>query len=398
MYAKIWNYLRGSVRFQCESIAPERVLNLCAVHEIPFWDVQWQTAERFTLRTTREGARLLEAAATETDAVLQRLDERGAPLVLRRMRRRYVLWAALAAAVVLLWYGNTFIWEFQVTGNDTVPTEKILRALENNGVTIGTRALSFDQEELRNHVLLELGDISWLSVNVKGCTAHVQVVERKRPPEIVDREKRANVVAARAGLVTKVEALDGQAMVMAGSTVTEGQLLISGVAESKSGGVRFMQGRGRVYARTWYELSVRVPLAAEEKAGEGKTATRVALDVGKRRIKIYGKGSMLGASCDKITTNHPLTLPFGLRLPVTLGVETTSSWDTQTAERSAAQARAEGEAQLLRQLDDMLTEGGQVTSTHFSAARQGDTLLVTLSAECAEQIGVSVAVEAEESN
>lgn len=398
MYAKIWNYLRGSVRFQCESIAPERVLNLCAVHEIPFWDVQWQTAERFTLRTTREGARLLETAAAETDAVLQRLDERGAPLVLRRMRRRYVLWAALAAAVVLLWYGNTFIWEFQVTGNDTVPTEKILRALEHNGVTIGTRALSFDQEELRNHVLLELGDISWLSVNVKGCTAHVQVVERKRPPEIVDLEKRANVVAARAGLVTKVEALDGQAMVMAGSTVTEGQLLISGVAESKSGGVRFMQGRGRVYARTWYELSVRVPLAAEEKAGEGKTATRVALDVGKRRIKIYGKGSMLGASCDKITTNHPLTLPFGLRLPVTLVVETTTSWDTQTAERSAAQARAEGEAQLLRQLDDMLTEGGQVTSTHFSAARQGDTLLVTLNAECNEQIGVSVAVEAEESN
>ena len=46
----------------------------------------------------------------------------------------------------------------------------------------------------------------------------------------------------------------------------------------------------------------------------------------------------------------------------------------------------------------MLTEGGQVTSTHFSAARQGDTLLVTLNAECAEQIGVSVAVEAEESN
>ena len=88
MYAKIWNYLRGSVRFQCESIAPERVLNLCAVHEIPFWDVQWQTAERFTLRTTREGARLLEAVAAETDAVLQRLDERGAPLVLRRMRRR----------------------------------------------------------------------------------------------------------------------------------------------------------------------------------------------------------------------------------------------------------------------------------------------------------------------
>lgn len=168
-------------------------------------------------------------------------------------------------------------------------------------------------------MLLELGDISWLSVNVKGCTAHVQVVERKRPPEIVDRNARTNMVAARDGLVTRVEALDGKALVMAGSTVTKGQLLISGVADSKFGVVRFMQGRGRVYARTWYELSVRVPMTAVEKRGEGKTTTRVALDVGKQRIKIYGKGSMLGAGCDKIVTYHPLTLPFGLRLPPDAG-------------------------------------------------------------------------------
>ena len=41
MYAKVWNYLRGSVLFRCESPAPERVLNLCGVYGIPFWDVQW---------------------------------------------------------------------------------------------------------------------------------------------------------------------------------------------------------------------------------------------------------------------------------------------------------------------------------------------------------------------
>ena len=395
MYAKVWNYLRGSVLFQCESPAPERVLNLCGVYGIPFWDVQWETAERFTLRTTRQGAAALEDAAAECGAELRRMEEWGAPTALRRMRRRYVLWGALAAVLALFWYGNTFIWDFQVTGNETVPTEKILRALENSGVTTGTRSLSFNQEELRNHVLLELGDISWLSVNVKGCTAHVQVVERKRPPEIVDRSARTNVVAARDGLVTRVEALDGKALVMAGSTVIKGQLLISGVADSKFGVVRFMQGRGRVYARTWYELSVRVPMTAVEKSGEGKTTTRVALDVGKQRIKIYGKGSMLGAGCDKIVTYHPLTLPFGLRLPLTLAVETTTAYDTQSADRTAAQARAEGEAQLLRQLDDMLTEGGTVTSTRFSTAQQGDMLLVTLAAECYEEIGVSVAVEVE---
>ena len=395
MYAKVWNYLRGAVRFRCQSLAPERVLNLCAVHEIPFWDVKWETPEQFTLYTTREGALRLEEAAAECGAVLRRLEERGAPAALGRMRRRYVLWCALGLLLALYGYGSLFIWDFQVTGNDTVPTEKILRALEHNGVAIGTRSLSFDQEELRNHVLLELGDISWLSVNVKGCTAHVQVVERRRPPEIVDRSRPANVVAARDGLVTKLEALDGRALVAAGAVVTRGQLLISGVSDSPSDGVRFMRGSGRVYARTWYTLSVLVPLTTAEKTGEGETARRVALDVGKQRIKIYGKGSMLGVGCDKIITYHPVTLPFGLRLPLTLVVEETTARDTAAVERTEAQAKAEGQAQLLRQLETMLTEGGTVVRTEFSTARQADGLLVTLAAECAEEIGVSVEVEVE---
>lgn len=395
MYAKIWNYLRGSVLLQCESTAPERVLNLCGVYGIPFWGVTWQTAERFTLYTTRRGAAALEQAAAECGAALHRLEERGAAVAAGRLRRRYVLWGAAALVTVLFWYGSTFIWDFQVTGNDTVPTEKILRAIERCGVTVGTRSLSFDQEVLRNHVLLELPDISWLSVNIRGCTAHVQVVERKRPPEIVDRSVHTNVVAARDGLVTKVEALDGQALVLAGSTVTKGQLLISGVADSRSGGVRFMPGRGRVYARTWYALSVQVPLFAEEKGDAEKSLRRIAVDIGKQRINLYGKGSMLGGNCDKIVTYRPLALPFGLRLPLTLAVEQVTRRHTQAVERTAAQAKAEGEAQLLAQLEAMLTEGGAVTATRFSTARQGEHLLVTLTAECMEQIGIPVEVDAE---
>lgn len=394
MYIRILNDLRGSVLLQCDSPAPERVLNLCAVHGVPFWDVTWQTAERFTMRTTRAGARRLESVAGETGAVLRRLDEQGAPLRLRRMQRRYVLWGALAAVVALFWYGSTFIWGFQVSGNDTVPTEKILRALEHNGVAIGTRSLSFDQETLRNHVLLELDDISWLSVNVKGCTAYVQVVERKRPPQTVPTGP-TNVVAACDGVVTKVEALDGQTLVQKGDTVQAGQLLISGVRDGAFGGVRFMPGLGRIYARTWHTLTASVPLTATEKAGSGTTDTCLALDVGKHRIKICGRGSMLGAGCDKITVYQPLTLPFGLRLPLTLVREEITCRTVETVQRTTAQAEAEGKTQLLHQLEALLNEGDTVTSTQFSTVRQGDTLLVTLVAECSQQIGISAPIQVE---
>lgn len=53
-----------------------------------------------------------------------------------------------------------------------------------------------------------------------------------------------------------------------GDTVTQGQLLISGAVDLDNGGLRWQHGMGRVWARTWYELTAQVPLdgAAEGSA------------------------------------------------------------------------------------------------------------------------------------
>ena len=99
---------------------------------------------------------------------------------------------------------------------------------------------------------------------------------------------------------------------------------------------------------------------------------------------------MVGSDCDKITQYYPLTLPGGFRLPITLVTEWTVSYAATTVERTEAQARSEGETILLQLLEQQMTEGGTVQQTKFSAARQGSYLLVTLKAECLEQIGEQV--------
>ncbi len=393
MYKKIANFIQGSVLLEVESAYPERIINLCSAHQIPFWDVRWRSAIQFTMRTTRSGERRLREAASQTDAAISRLSQEGAPVLGLRLRRRYTLLSGAALVLALLAASNFFIWDFEVTGNDTVPEEVILRALEKQGLTVGCPGLSVDQETLRNHVLLELPDVSWLAVNVKGCVAHVQVVERHRPPPIVQERQPTNVVAARDGLVTKVEALDGRAEVMRGSTVMRGQLLISGVSDGGSFGMRLVHGMGNVWARTWYETSTLVPLKTELLGPEGKTVTRYALDFGKRRIKIYGKGSVTPSDCDKIITYSPWTLPGGLRLPVTLVTERWTARGIAEGERNLELARQEGETLLLQQLTGQLGDDGTVTETRFASARQGDWLLVTMKAECLEQIGVSVPVD-----
>ena len=387
MYRGLVNYLRGQTVVEVVCATPERVVNLCAAGGVPFWNVRWLTAERLRFTTTRSGERRLREIMAELDAEVSVAERSGAPELWRRVRRRYVLLGAAALLPLVLAVSAGRIWGFEVSGNDTVATAEILQALERCGVAVGTRGVGLDQDDLRNRVLPLLPDVVYLAVNVRGCTAHVQVVERTRPPHLYRDSDVQNVVAARDGLITKIEALDGVTCVQVGDTVQAGQVLLGGVADSPRG-CRYMRAHGRIRARTWYCWTVPVPLDVCEKTGEEGAVTRVAVDIGRQRIKLYAGGSVLPVDCDKITEYRGLRLPFGLRLPVTLAVEKTVTHTVYDGQRAEDDARAEGQRQLLAQLRQTIGEDGAILQTDVSARRQGAYLMVTLRAECEEQIGV----------
>lgn len=391
MYRKAVNYLRGQAVAEVTCAAPERVVNLCAAHGIPFWDLTWLTETSFRVTTTLSGARRLAEVTADIGAQVTVCRKSGAPELWRRCRHRYVLLAAVLVLPLLLAVGSAFIWDFEVTGNDTVPTESVLQALERCGVRVGTRGVGLDQDELRNRVLPLLPDVVYLAVNVKGCTAHVQVVERVRPPHLYRDSDVQNIVAARDGLITKIEALDGVTCAAVGETVQAGQVLLSGVADSPRG-CRYMRATGRIWARTWYEWTVPVPLETVLKDGTEpvKTRTHTALDLGRHRIALPAGDSILQGreNCDKIIRYRGVQLPFGLRLPVTLVTETVAERAVYDGERPEDEARAEGQKQLEAQLAQTIGDDGRVLKADVSARRQGAYLMVTLRAECEEQIGV----------
>ena len=398
MLKKTVKLLRGSVRVRAQSVYPERVLNLCSARGIEFWDLKWLSASELSFCLSRRDLRALRRAAEGIEAELSVESTAGAPFFLARFRRRYALLAGGALCCALLLVNSLFIWDFEVTGNEKVPTETILRALREQGVHRGTFAYSFKSQDICNRVLPELNDLCWLAVNVRGCKAYVQVRERVHAPERVNESAPTNVIAKRAGLVTKVRALDGEKKVLPGTSVQAGQLLIAGVVETggtekPSVATRFLAGKGEVWARTWYELSVRIPLTYEQKTYTGGEKHAYALLWGENRLKLGRNGSSICHSdCDKIKNQTPWSL-FGIvSLPVTWEKETYLPYETAVAARSRAEAEEIGAAVLKAQLDTLLGKDGSVTSERLASAVQGDTLLVTLSAECTEQIGREVPI------
>lgn len=395
MLTRLINHLRGQVRVRAECAFPERVLNLCGAQDLAFWDLEWESPTAFTCRLSRRDWRALREAGKKLDCTFDLVGREGAPYFLFRFRHRQALLVGLVGCALALFLGSFFIWDFQVEGNVTVPTERILRALEKNGVTLGTFGLSLDGEDIRNHVLLDVPELIWIAVNVSGCRAEVQVRERTPPPVMVDRREPCNLVARRAGLVKNVQTIGGVACVVPGSAVTEGQILISGVEDTDTVGARVLAGLGKVEARTWYDFTASMPLTVLEKRYTGKEKTGVSLIFGSRRIKFFSNSSIDGTEYDKITSRHPLNL-LGVPLPVTVVTETWRFYEAVPRARTAAEAEKAAEALLTAQLREQVEPYGEVKSTLCSSRQRGDTLVVTLSAECLEEIGKTAPIYTEE--
>ena len=390
------NRLRGQVCIRAECAFPERVLNLCSARNLAFWDLEWESATAFTCRVSRQDYRVLRQAAEKLDCTLTVVRREGAPFFLLRFRRRQALLIGVVGCGLALFLGSFFVWDFEIEGNETVPEEEILRALEQHGVGIGSFGLALDGEWLRNQVLLDIPELCWLAVNVSGCRAYVQVRERVPVPKMVDERTPSNVVARRDGLVLEVHALNGRASVPTGTSVTQGQLLISGVEDLDTFGARVLAGMGSVEARTWHTLTTDIALTGQEKRYTGKEKKLVSLVFGKRRVKFFANSSIEGTNYDKITKRSSWSL-LGIALPVTLVTETCRFYETAEVRLDPVRAERLEERILTQQLETEVAPYGKIVSTLCTSRQRGDVLTVTLSAECVEEIGERVPILTEES-
>lgn len=388
--------LRGQVQVEIVCEHPERVLNICGERGLPFRDLRRGENGALFLTLSRGDYLRLRDALKNVACEIRPVRQVGFRAALSALARRPTLcvFAVLVPTALLL--GSFFVWDYDIQGNVTVPDERILRALDKQGVGLCSFGLSLDSEDIRNHVLLEIPELEWISVNVSGYRAHVQVRERTPPPEAVDTTTPANVIARRDGLILSVSALDGKAAVVPGVSVTAGDLLISGTENLETTGkTRVMPGRGSVRARTWYKLTTTLPLQSAEKRFTGEEYVNLSIILGTRRVKFFRNRGRLGlepeANCDKITQRTALTV-LGLPLPLTLVRECYRVYEAVPVELSAEEARRRGESALQDQLKTEVSPYGEIRSTLCGARTRGDTLEVTLSAECAEEIGERVPI------
>lgn len=283
------------VDFRAEGVFCEKLLTEAMKNGL---GISFPRKSGYTMRGTVQAAeyRSLCKIARRLGLKMRIEKKHGIYFTLKRHRDKigFAAGAIFAAAVVL--FLNLFVWEINISGNKAVLSEEIMATLANSGLKTGTLRTAHDARKIEWNIMNDNKEIAWATVNIQGCCVNVVVSETRREAEMkYDDDKPVNIIAAKYGVIRKMDVFDGQGVVKVGDAVMKGDLLVSATFEDRHGKLTLKHSRARVMAETDYEITVEFPLeqVIETTGGVKKSV---------KGIEIMGLSIPLGSSrgCEEL--------------------------------------------------------------------------------------------------
>lgn len=236
-----------------------------------------------------------------------------------RSRAGLLVGAIIALAIIIL--SRSIVWEINITGNESMSEAEIISELEKSGLRVGEKLSDINTDSIENKVLINSDKISWISVNMSGTVANVQIRE-VIDTKINDAPKNpANIISRCDAEIVSVEAYTGYPCVKSGDYVRAGDLLVSGFYETTQKPYRYTRASGRIMAKTVHKFCIEIPLEREIKVYSSNAKEQKTLNFFGKSIKLFSNYRNEGVSCDIINYEYRLN-PFGFgKLPISVSVE-----------------------------------------------------------------------------
>ncbi len=262
---KFPRYLRGIITFEIKGSKTEEFLNICAKKGLDLFEIEFgkdKTVMSCLVATYKQIQKI------KIKGLHRKIKEkRGVRFIVYRYRKRVGILVGSIMMIALLIFLSGFVWNIDVTGNERLSTNVILQTLEECGFCEGERKNRLDISEIENQMMMRLPDLSWISINLDGSFAHIEVKERTMPPVSEDVSRPSNLIASMDGQIVKMEIVKGKPMVLVGSGVVKGELLVAGLYNDKKDNIIIEHSSGRVLARSELKKTFELSLTSESVAG-----------------------------------------------------------------------------------------------------------------------------------
>lgn len=169
------------------------------------------------------------------------LERKGIPFYLLKHRSRHFLfWGALLSISLLILYSK-FIWEIDLSGNESQRTVELINFLEKQGIQPGILRSHIQCEDISEEIRKYFQNIVWVSTSIDGSHLKIQMKENSdlnyhtkdshSCNVFQDFESPKDLVATKDGMITSIVTRHGIPCVHVGDVVKKGEVLVSGRME-----------------------------------------------------------------------------------------------------------------------------------------------------------------------
>ena len=386
MYFEILlSYILGYVNIEVEGYFIERFINICNSKKIFLWNMKRKHSTIIRVNIGIRDFKRIKEIAKKTKCRVKIQKKRGIPFILHKYKKRKIFaifFILLIIAVIAL---SNFIWNIEVTGNNKISAEEIIKDLADDNFKVGTSKTNLNTKNIIDKIRLKRSDLAWMGIEIKGTNAIVKIVEADLKPDIIKEEEYCNIVATKDAMIVKINAQNGTAVVKEGDIVTKGTVLIQGWLEGQFTGIRYVHANGEVQAKVWYSQKVSVPLKQTKKIKTGKEENKYSVKINNFEINLP-KGVPKFQNYDTIETSKKLKLFSDFYLPIEIHQKTYQEYEEQEITYSIEEAKELGIAQADESLKEQI-EGKQVTNKKINAEQIGANIEVEVIYEVLESIG-----------
>jgi similar to stage IV sporulation protein len=387
---KIWNYLKGYVIIRIEGLALERLLNLALTNDIYLWDVKRLNHYQVEVCVSPKGLDNLLELVKKLGCKEEILEEKGLPFILERIKRRKPFVAGFMFFLFLIFFLSAFIWKIEVNGLEQTPKDKVLQYLESNGISSSKPKMSISEEEVELLLLNEFDYFSFIEVQKKGVKLVIEIKEEPLPPEMIDREYPTNVIAEKKGVITKVVARNGDALVKEGQIVNQGQVLISGAMLTNEQEVYLVHAEGEVYARTRYEATVSEPIIKRVEKETGRVFEQKGVKINKRGIKFIK--DIPFANYKEYIREEKIFDWSIIDIPLKLITYEYREIEVQEARQNIESVKQSNQLKAIEEINEKLADDVEIIARDVKHEIDGNIVNTTVIVEAIEEIGKKVII------
>lgn len=368
----------------------ERFFNICKHRRLNVFDIKRKGEGLVVFKTDVKSYREMRTPARRTKSRIKILKKFGAPFMIKRFKKRLPAGIGIIIILLMLGYANSHVMGITVFGNSQISTNEINAALEECGISLGTRTSSINNDTVRNKMMNKLDKLAWIGINAGGSRVYIEIVERLEKDNSAGfKGGPCNLVAAKDGIIKHTEIRNGQTLVKNGSGVMSGDILVSGIEDNTVNGYSFTEARGDVFAETRYKKSREYSSKYKEKCYSGKTKNKYSISIMNFELPLYIKKDSPYNFSDFTEETKEYKTPFEIIPSVFIKKSEHIEFYEVERTRSAEEAVSQGAKELTAELKNELGDSAEIKeyNTYHTLTEHGG-VEVTVELICIENIAI----------